>query len=61
MTKQEGLERWRLADGEEARLTPGAAADAEVWSRGFLPFRVRSLGSFRLRPAFPARPSCSGR
>ncbi len=53
MTKQEGLDRWRLADGEEARLTPGAAADAEVWSRGFLPFRVRSEGSYRLRAAFP--------
>jgi hypothetical protein len=24
-----------------------------VWSRGFLPLRVRSEGSFRLRPAFP--------
>jgi hypothetical protein len=34
-------------------LTPGAAAAAEVWSRGFLPFRVRSEGSYRLRPAFP--------
>jgi len=34
-------------------LTPGAAADAEVWSRGFLPLRVRSEGSYRLRPAFP--------
>jgi hypothetical protein len=53
MTKQESLDRWRLADGEEARLTPGAAADAEVWSRGFLPFRVRSEGSYRLRAAFP--------
>jgi hypothetical protein len=45
--------RLRIADGEEARLTPGAAADAEVWSRGSLPLRVRSEGSYRLRPAFP--------
>ena len=48
-----GTSRWRVGDGEEARLTPGAAADAEVWSRGFLPLRVRSEGSYRLRPAFP--------
>ena len=45
--------RWRVAEGEEARLTPGTAADAEVWSRGFLPLRPRSEGSYRLRPAFP--------
>lgn len=45
--------RWRVADGEEARLTPGAAAAAEVWSRGFLPLRVRTLESYRLRAAFP--------
>ena len=45
--------RWRAGEGEEARLTPGAAAAAEVWSRGFLPLRVRSEGSYRLRPAFP--------
>jgi hypothetical protein len=49
----ETTEKWRVGDGEEARLTPGAAAAAEVWSRGFLPLRVRSDGSFRLRPAFP--------
>ena len=45
--------RWRVGEGEEARLTPGAAANAEVWSRGFLPLRARSEGSYRLRPAFP--------
>jgi len=45
--------RWRVRDGEEGRLTPGAAAAAEVWSRGFLPLRVRSPESYRLRPAFP--------
>jgi hypothetical protein len=49
----EATARWRTGDGEEARLTPGAAAAAEVWSRGFLPLRVRSEGSYRLRPAFP--------
>ena len=52
-TGTEGTGRWRVRDGEEARLTPGAAAAAEVWSRGFLPFRMRSEGSFRMRPAFP--------
>jgi hypothetical protein len=45
--------RWRVADGEEARLTPGASTAAEVWSRGFLPLRVRLEDQFRLRPAFP--------
>ncbi len=45
--------RWRVGDGEEARLTPGASTVAEVWSRGFLPLRVRSEDQFRLRPAFP--------
>jgi hypothetical protein len=49
----ETTERWRVGEGEEARLTPGCAAAAEVWSRGFLPLRVRSEGSPRLRPAFP--------
>lgn len=39
-----------MAEGEEARLTPGGA---EVWSRGFLPLRVRSEAVYRLRPAFP--------
>jgi hypothetical protein len=53
MTRTDGLEAWRVADGEEARLTPGAASDAEVWSRGFLPLRVRALGSYRLRADFP--------
>jgi hypothetical protein len=52
-TKPETSGRWRVGDGEEARLTPGASAAAEVWSRGFLPLRVRSEGSYRLRPAFP--------
>lgn len=53
MAASEGPERWRVEDGEEARLTPGAAADAEVWSRGSLPLRVRAEGSYRLRAAFP--------
>jgi hypothetical protein len=52
-TKLGTAARWRVGDGEEARLTPGAAAAAEVWSRGFLPLRVRSEGSYRVRPAFP--------
>ena len=53
--------RLRVADGEEARLTPGAAADAEVWSRGFLPLRQRSEGSYRLRAAFPGTAVVLGR
>jgi len=46
-------DHWRMSQGEEARLTPGALAAAEVWSRGFLPLRVRTEGVHRLRPAFP--------
>jgi hypothetical protein len=42
-----------VGDGEEALLTPGGAAVAEVRSRGFLPLRARSTGSYRLRPPFP--------
>ncbi len=52
-TRTDGAGRWRVRDGEEARLTPGTAAAAEVWSRGFLPLRMRSEGSFRRSPAFP--------
>ncbi len=52
-TRTDGAGRWRVRDGEEARLTPGAAAAAEVWSRGFLPLRTRSEGRYALRPAFP--------
>ena len=51
--RTDGAGRWRVRDGEEARLTPGEADAAEVWSRGFLPLRVRSEGSYALRPAFP--------
>ena len=53
MTKTAETGRWRVGDGEEARLTPRAEAAAEVRSRGFLPLRMRSEGSFRRRPAFP--------
>ena len=52
-TRADAAGRWRVGEGEEARLTPGAAAAAEVWSEGFLPLRVRSEGSYRVRPAFP--------
>ncbi len=52
-TRSDRAGRWRVRDGEEARLTPGEAAAAEVWSRGFLPLRMRSEGSYALRPAFP--------
>ena len=52
-TRTDGPGRWRVRDGEEARLTPGAADAAEVWSRGFLPLRMRSERGYALRPAFP--------
>ncbi|HSD28803.1 MAG TPA: hypothetical protein VLL75_15995, partial [Vicinamibacteria bacterium] len=49
-TRTEDAGRWRVRDGEEARLTAGKA---EVWSRGYLPLRRRSEGAFPRRPAFP--------
>lgn len=52
-TRTDAPGRFRVRDGEEARLTPGAAAAAEVWSRGFLPLRMRSEGGYARRPAFP--------
>jgi len=52
-TRADTAGRWRAGEREEARLTPGAAAAAEVWSQGFLPLRMRSEGAFRMRPAFP--------
>jgi hypothetical protein len=45
--------RWRVREGEEARLTPGSAFAAEIWSRGFLPLRARTEGSHHARPGFP--------
>ena len=42
-----------LADGEEARLTPGAAYAAEIRSRGPLPLRTRRQALHHARPAFP--------
>lgn len=45
--------RFVVGEGEEARLTPAGPYAAEVWSRGFLPLRVRTESSYRLRPAFP--------
>jgi hypothetical protein len=52
-TRTEGAAGWRVRDGEEARLTPGGLSAAEVRSRGCLPLRPRSEGSYALRPAFP--------
>jgi len=52
-TRVDRAGRWRVRDGEEARLAPGAADAAEVWSRGFLPLRTRQEGGYALRPAFP--------
>ncbi len=46
-------DRWRLGEGEEARLTPGAAYAAEIRSRGPLPLRVRREALHHARPAFP--------
>ncbi len=45
--------RWRLGDGEEARLTPGTAYAAEIRSRGPLPLRARREALHHARPAFP--------
>lgn len=61
MTSAQTASRFRVCEGEEARLTPGTAADAEVWSRGFLPLRPRTEGSYRLRAAFPGTAVVLGR
>jgi len=46
--------RWRIDDGEEARLTPEGPTAASIASRGPFPFlRARSPGQPPLRPAFP--------
>jgi hypothetical protein len=44
--------RWRVSEGEEARLTPGAAFAAEIRSRGALPLRARRAALHHARPAF---------
>jgi len=45
---------WRVAPGEEARLTPEGPTAAEIVSRGFLPFRIRTkAGGVHHRPPFP--------
>ena len=43
----------RIAEGEEARAPPGAAATAEVRSRGRLPLRERTRARYHARPEFP--------
>ena len=48
-----GTDLWRVAPGEEARLTPEGPTAAEIVSQGFLPLRVRTEHQFRLRAAFP--------
>ncbi|MGE0452474.1 MAG: hypothetical protein AB7O37_05240 [Vicinamibacteria bacterium] len=46
--------RWRLADGEEARLTPEGPHAARIESLGGLPLRPRSeAGGVHHRPEFP--------
>src|SRR5512145_1624755 len=44
---------WSFRDGEQARLVAGPAILAEITSRGRLPLRPRSEGSFRLRAPLP--------
>jgi hypothetical protein len=44
--------RWRVDDGEQARLTPGAPTAGVVESRGFLPLRARGVGD-AVRPDLP--------
>ncbi len=48
-----GADRFRVADGEEACLTPEGPTAAHIVSRGYLPLRVRTEDRYRLRPAFP--------
>jgi hypothetical protein len=48
-----GTDRWRVAQGEEARLTPEGPTAAEIVSQGFLPLRVRTPHQYRLRAPFP--------
>ncbi len=43
----------RFGEGEEARVAPGEAGHAEIWSCGFLPLRARSEARHHARPAFP--------
>jgi hypothetical protein len=43
----------RFGEGEEARITPGEAGQAEIWSRGFLPLRARVEARHHARPTFP--------
>jgi hypothetical protein len=45
--------RFRVGEGEEARLTPGSAFAAEIRSRGPLPLRARREALHHARPAFP--------
>lgn len=45
--------RWRVDEGEEARITAGGPAAAEIVSQGYLPLRVRTPEVYRLRAAFP--------
>lgn len=44
---------WSFGDGDEARIVPGSPLSAEITSRGRLPLRTRSEGSFRVRASCP--------
>jgi len=46
-------DRFVVAEGEEARLTPEGPTAAHIVSRGYLPLRVRTEDRYRLRAAFP--------
>jgi hypothetical protein len=43
----------RVAEGEEARLTPEGPTAAQIVSQGYLPLRVRTEDPYHVRPAFP--------
>jgi hypothetical protein len=51
-TTRGGARRWHFAEGEEAHVVPEEGR-AEIWSRGFLPFRARVEARHHARPAFP--------
>ena len=53
--------RWRVSEGEEARLTPGAAFAAEIRSCGPLPLRARRAALHHARPAFAGTAVVLGR
>ncbi|HVO11822.1 MAG TPA: hypothetical protein VMX54_13875 [Vicinamibacteria bacterium] len=53
MPKAVAAGRWRVREGEEARLASGTSSAAEIRSRGPLPLRVRQERVHHARPGFP--------